>query len=230
MGERYPLILLPGLMDDASLWDHQVHHLADLAAPLVRDITGAETTAALAAEVLDGVEGRFALAGFSMGGYVALEIMRQAPERIAALALVDSSARPDIPARARQREEQIKLAQSGGFEDILEEEFLRFVASDPDLAETVRATLMSQGPQVFVRQQRACMTRPDSRGGLARIACQTLVICGRQDEITTPEMSEELAAGIPGARLAMVEDCGHYAPVERPQAVTALLRQWLLYP
>ena len=230
MVERYPLILLPGLMDDASLWDHQVRHLADLAEPLVCAITGHETVAALAAEVLVGVEGRFALAGFSMGGFVALEIMRQAPERVRALALVDSSARPDIPARARQRTEQIRNTETGGFEDILEEEFLRFLAPHPALAASVRAILLRQGPEIFVRQQRACMTRPDSRGGLARIACPTLVICGRHDEITTPEMAEELAAGIPGARLAMIEDCGHYAPVEHPQAVTALMRQWLLYP
>lgn len=230
MGERYPLILLPGLMDDASIWSHQVRHLADLAEPLVREITGHETMAALAAEVLDGVEGRFALAGFSMGGFVALEIMRQAPERVRALALVDSSARPDTQARAAQRTEQIRLTQLGGFEDILEEEFLRFLAAHPALAASVRAVLLRQGPEAFMRQQRACMTRPDSRGDLARIACPTLVICGRQDEITTPEMAEELATGIPGARLAMIEDCGHYAPVEHPQAVTALMRQWLLYP
>lgn len=230
MSERYPLILLPGLMDDAGIWSHQVRHLADLAEPLVCAITGHETMAALAAEVLAGVEGPFALAGFSMGGFVALEIMRQAPERVRALALVDSSARPDVPARAAQRTEQIRLAQSGRFEDTLEEEFLRFVASDPALAASIRAVLMRQGPEVFVRQQRACMTRPDSRGDLARIACPTLVICGRQDEITTPEMAEELATGIPGARLAMIEDCAHYAPLERAQAVTALMRQWLLYP
>ena len=80
-----------------------------------------------------------------------------------------------------------------------------------------------------MRQQRACMSRPDSRGDLARIACPTLVIRGRQEEITTPEMAEELAAGIPGARLAMIEDCGHYVTLERAQAVTALMRQWLLY-
>jgi pimeloyl-ACP methyl ester carboxylesterase len=184
---RQKLALLPGLLCDPRLWKHQARHLADIADVWVGDFTTQDSIAAMARSVLGAMTGRFALAGLSMGGYVALEVMRQAPERVARLCLLDTSARPDA----------------------------------------VMAMAAHVGREAYVRQQTAIMGRSDSRPSLGAIRCPTLVICGRQDALTPRGVSEEIAAGIPGARLAVIEDCGHLSTMEQPARVTALMRAWL---
>lgn len=233
MSDRIPLILLPGMPLDGALWEHQTRHLADVAEPSVGDLTGQDSMAALATAVLAQAPPRFALAGLSMGGYVAFEILRRAPERVAKLALLDTSARPDTPEQTATRQDAVRLVGQGRLRQVVAAGLPRLVhpdrTGDTALVDSVQAQAQRVGPDGYARQQTAIMNRPDSRPGLKTIACPTLVLCGRQDAITPPEVHEEIAGGIPGARLVLVEDCGHLSAMEQPQAVTALLREWLLY-
>jgi pimeloyl-ACP methyl ester carboxylesterase len=228
-----PLILLPGLLCDRALWDHQVRHLAEVAEPAVADLTGHDSVAALADSVLSRAPLCFALAGLSMGGYVALEIMRRAPERVLKLALVDTSARPDSPEQQSRRRGLIELARSGRFRGVTPRLLPLLIhpdrQSDGDLVNGIMGMALRVGQEAFVRQQTAIMSRPDSRPGLAAIRCPTLVVGGREDALTPPPLLAEIAAGIPGARHAIIEECGHLPPMERPHALTALLRDWLIY-
>lgn len=233
LGIAGPLLLLPGLICDEALWAHQTRHLADIAAVSVGDLTRAESISGMAADVLAAAPDRFALAGFSTGGYVSLEIMRQAPERVTRLALLNTSAQSDDPDRARKRRGLIALSSKGKFRGVsaklMEELVFSLRAAEPDLVETVSAMTERMGAEVFVRQQTAVLDRVDSRDTLAGIDVPTLVICGREDALTPLPLHEELAAGVDGARLAVIEECGHLSPLERPHAVTALLRTWLLH-
>lgn len=225
------LVLLPGLPCDARLWAHQVEHLADLADAVVADLTVADTMRGLAESVLDNAPpGPFALAGLSMGGYCAFEILRLAPERVTRLALLDTSARADTEEAKANREKLIARAGTnydGVIETLLPKLLHPGHVDDATIAGTVRAMARSIGKDAFVRQQRAIMSRSDSRDSLADIHCPTLVLCGREDAITPVATHEELVAGIPGATLEVIEHSGHLTPLERPQAVTDALRRWL---
>lgn len=229
---KLALILLPGMPLDAALWAHQVAHLADVAEVRVVETTLADTLAGLARAVLDQAPARFLLAGLSLGGYVAQEIMRQAPERVEKLALVNTNARPDTEETAARRRESMELARTQGMGPILDTTATRLIApsrrTDADLIAAVRAMGERVGLEGYLRQQAAILSRPDSRPSLPAIRCPTLVIAGREDA-GSPELAEEMAGAIPGARLVMIEDCGHLSPIERPHAVTALLREWVLY-
>lgn len=228
------LVLLPGLLNDHRLWTHQLETLADLADATVGDITGADSIAALAKSVLAKAPGRFALAGLSMGGYTALEIMRQAPERVERLALLDTSARPDAPAQTERRQEFIAQIQQGDFKGVTNRLLPLLIhperVKDAALTDTIKAMALAVGKEAFIRQQTAIMHRADSRPMLRSIRCPTLVLCGRQDALTPLEVHQEMAAGIKGSALVVVEDCGHLSPIERPRAVSAVLRYWLQQP
>lgn len=228
---KLPLALLPGLLCDARLWEHQARHLAELAEPWVADLTTQDSIAAMADSALAAMPGRFALAGLSMGGYVALEIMRRAPDRVTRLCLIDTSARPDTDAQAERRRGLVAVAGKGTFRGVTRR-LLPFLihhdrVDDAALSSTVMAMAESVGRDAYGRQQQAILGRVDSRPSLSAIACPTMVICGRQDAVTPLDRSEEIAAAIPGARLAVIEDCGHLSALERPQAVTSLMRLWL---
>ncbi len=166
-----------------------------------------------------------------MGGYVALEIMRQAPERIVRLALLDTSARPDTVAQRERRSGQISLARSGRFDEIPDQQLPLLVHADRQDDEALRrlVDLMADetGAAAFIREQRAIMGRVDSRPDLRAIRCPTLVLVGDGDALTPPELAEELAEGIDGARLVVVPDCGHLSTLERPSQVTSALVDWL---
>jgi pimeloyl-ACP methyl ester carboxylesterase len=231
-GARTPLVLVPGLLDD-RLWRHQIHDLGDLADPVVADVTGGASMPELARAVLEAAPsaGPFALAGLSMGGYVALEVMRAAPWRVARLALLDTSARADTPEQTSARRELIKLSREGRFEEVPRVLLPRLLhpgrLDDGRLVSVVYGMAEAVGPEAFARQEEAIIGRPDSRGDLPNIACPTLVLCGREDALTPPHLHEELAALIPASRLRVVEDCGHLSTLERPQRVAAALREWL---
>jgi len=186
--------------------------------------------AALADDVLARAPARFALAGLSMGGYCALEIVARAPERVMALALVDTSARPDTPDGRANREKQIARAPVE-FAAIVAELLPKWVhpsrLDDHAVADIVRAMARDVGADAFARQQRAIMSRADSRPRLAAIRCPTVVVCGREDALLPLEVHEEMAHGIPGAKLRVIEACGHLAPLERPADVAAALRELL---
>ena len=228
---RTPLILLPGLLNDARLWRHQVADLAPLAELEVADLVGPDSIGAMAQRVLAMRSGRFALAALSMGGYVAFEVMRRAPDRVERLALLDTSARADTPEQTARRRGLIELARKGRFlgvtprllPQLLHPDHVR----DHTIANTVVQMARSVGREGFLSQQRAIMGRPDSRPDLANIRCPTLVLGGKQDAVTPPEVMEEIAAGIRGARLVLLDRCGHLSPLEQPEQVTVAMAAWL---
>ena len=231
VASRPPLILLPGLLCDGALWQHQSQALADIADVSVADLTSQETIGAMASQVLAAAPEQFALAGLSMGGYVALEIIRQAPERVARLALVDTNARADSPQQSADRWALIGLARSGEFKGVTRRLLPLLVhrerVNDEQLANAIFAMAERVGRDAFIRQQRAIMGRPDSRRDLGLIHCPTVVLCGRQDLLTPLAMATEMAEKIPRAVLVAIEECGHLAALEQPQAVSAVLRYWL---
>jgi pimeloyl-ACP methyl ester carboxylesterase len=233
MAERIPLILGPGLMNTPRLWEHQTTYLAEIADIDIVDTRKDTSLVDMAQRMLDGAPPRFAYAGLSMGGYMAFEMMRMAPERVLKLALLDTAAYNDTPERTAIRKEMIGLAEEGDFETVKRNTMPIFLSPqrlhDPAIVGIANAMCDEVGPQVFIQQMTAIMNRRDSRPMLRDIRVPTLVICGRQDEGTPLAASEEMAAGIPGSRLAVIEDCGHLSTIEQPQAVTALLRDWLLY-
>ena len=230
---KHPLVLLPGLLCDAALWHHQTAYLTELAEITVADFTNDDSIGGMAETALAKAPERFALAGLSMGGYVALEIMRRAPERVTRLALLDTSARGEIETQTQRRRELMRMSMDGKFSEVtpLLLPFLIHPDRQGERELTSAITKMADhvGPDGFLRQQTAIMGRPDSRDDLGRIKCPTLILCGRQDALTPVEVHEEMAAGIPDARLVIIEESGHMTAMERPQAVTALLRDWLLY-
>ena len=229
---KTPLVLIPGLLCDALLWAHQIGALSDIADCWVANPIVSESIRDMAATVLETSPfENFALAGLSMGGYVALEIMRQAPSRVLNLALLDTSARADTPEQTRRRHALVGLARGGKFTEVVKLLLPALVnrarSYDPEIVGTVWAMARNVGEQAFYRQESAIIGRIDSRPHLGAIDCPTLLICGRQDAITPPELHEELASGIKDAKLNIIEDCGHLSTMEQPEEVSAALRSWL---
>jgi len=227
------LVLVPGLLCTTMLWDHQIRHLRDVANITVPDVTGADTISGLADAVLAASPPSFALCGLSMGGIISHEIMRKAPQRVEKLALLDTTARTELPEQTERRKFLLEMADRGDFASVPTTLMPALVhpsrVRDISLISECCAMAAAVGVDAFRRQIAAIIGRADSLSGLASYACPTLVLCGREDAITPLDMHEEMAARIDNAKLAVIEDCGHLATMERPQAVTALLRQWLLY-
>lgn len=225
------LVLLPGLLNDHRLWQAQAEALSPLAQIQVADLTRDDSMAGMAARVLDAAPDRFALAGLSMGGYVALEILRRAPERVERLCLLDTTARPDAPEQTQRRKDAVAVAQAGGFDKIMPTMLPMLVHPDHLALDRVgglaKDMARAVGPDAFVRQQTAIMRRPDSRPGLPRLRCPTLVVVGADDAVTPPDRAEEMADLIPDARLAVVPQCGHLSTLEQPAQVSALMAGWL---
>lgn len=224
-----PLVLLPGLGSDAALWEHQLRDLADIAEMSVGDTLHDDTLPAMAKRVLASAPPRFALAGLSMGGYLAFELMRRAPKRVLRLALLDTSARPDTPEQTETRRQAIAASERYDFAALARTSLAQLVA--PDASEEVRDTVVAMsvrvGPEVYRRQQRAIIARPDSRPSLAAIAVPTLVLVGEEDRLTPPAVAEEIRHGIAEATLVRVPRSGHLPALERPGEVTDALRRWL---
>lgn len=226
-----PLVLVPGLNCTGELYAPQWRDLGVGRAVMVADHRQDESLAAIVGRMLAVAPPRFALAGLSMGGYIAFEVMRQAPERVTRLALLDTSAKPATPETNALRQDMIDLASSGPFDKVVAMLWMRLVAparrEDQALREVVRRMATETGPDGFIRQQRAIMGRPDSRPGLGAIRVPTLVLVGAEDILTPPAEAEEIAGGIPGSRLVIVPGAGHLATLEAPDIVTAAMRDWL---
>ncbi len=225
-----PLVFLPGLICDARLWRDIIDGLADSVAPMVADLRLDNSIAAMARRTLAAAPPRFALAGLSMGGYVALEIMRQAPERVTHLALFDTSARADTEERKETRRKGIEMIGQGKFIGVSSGLLGSLVAPHrlgTALADEVQAMSERVGPEAYIRQQQAIMGRADSLPLLKDIAVPTLVGVGALDKMTPPELAEEMAAGIPGAKLAKFPDAAHLPTMETPAPVIAAMREWL---
>ena len=228
---RTPLVLVPGLLNTGRVFAHQVAALADVAdcfhpEPWHHDSIGAMADAALAV-----APPTFALAGFSMGGYVAFEMLRRAPQRVERLALIDTQATPDAPESTARRQallEQTNLGRFHGIQRSLLPQLLhRHHVNDPSIVEPMMAMAAEVGVEGFRREQKAIMARADSRPLLVRIDVPTVVIVGRQDQVTPLPRSEEIAADIATSRLAVIEECGHMSLLEKPAEVTAALGSWL---
>ena len=222
------LLLLPGLICDERLW-------RDVAAGLdthavVADLTQDDSIAAMARRTLAAAQDRFALAGLSMGGYVAFEIMRQAPERVTHLALFDTSARADDDARRETRRKGIEMVGQGKFIGVSRGLLGSLIAPQhmgTPVARDVQAMSERVGQAAYLRQQVAIMGRMDSRPGLGAIAVPTLVGVGEMDKMTPPELAEEIAAGIAGADLVRFPDSAHMPTMENPGAVVEAMQRWL---
>ena len=231
MATSLPLVLVPGLLCSARLYEAQVTGLWPFGQVAVADHRRDADMAAIAKRILADAPPHFALVGLSMGGYIALAMMRLAPERVAKLALLDTSARPDLPEQKTGREKLIAMAQAGKLAEVVEMLTPRFLhknrQNDETLKRVVRDMAAETGADAFVRQQQAVMSRADARPLLATIRCPTLVLVGEGDELTPPELSKEMAGGIAGAKLVIVPDCGHLSTLEKPEAVNAALTEWL---
>ncbi|MBS0246635.1 MAG: alpha/beta fold hydrolase [Proteobacteria bacterium] len=231
MATSLPLVLVPGLLCSARLFTPQVEALWPEGPVMVADHRRDADMAAIAARILANAPPKFALAGLSMGGYIAFAMLRLAPERIGKLVLLDTSARADSDEQKANREKFIAMAQGGKLMDIVDMLTPKFLhrnhASDERLKGVVRAMARDTGVDAFVSQERAIMGRPDSRPLLASIKCPTLVIVGDGDELTPPDLAKEIAGGIPGAKLAIIPECGHLSTIEKSEAVNAAMAEFL---
>ncbi|QCI68568.1 alpha/beta fold hydrolase [Phreatobacter stygius] len=228
-----PLVLVPGLNCTAALFAAQSQALGRTVQTIIADHTRDATIAGIADRLLADAPPQFALGGLSLGGYVALEVVRRAPERVTRLALLDTRASPDTDQDAEIRGITIKFAERGHFDEVHRLLWGRLVHDnrrhDSALEAVVHAMHAETGPEVFVRQQKAARARPDYQPGLQAIRCPTLVLVGDGDAVTPPFMSEDMAAAIPRAHLVVVPECGHLSSLERPDAVTAALGEWLTW-
>jgi pimeloyl-ACP methyl ester carboxylesterase len=229
--EKRALLILPGLLEDADAFASQIEALRDALNVIVADLTRAEAIADLAKHALEQAPaGPFSLAGHSMGGYVALEIMRQAPQRVQRLALLNTNARPDSPESTENRRRLMALAEKD-FPAVVQSLMPKLVTAehllDLDISGTISEMALGIGKDAFIRQEKAIIARIDSRPHLPRIKCNTLVLAARKDALMPVELLEELARGIPRSTLAIVEDSGHMASIEQPAEVTELLEAWL---
>lgn len=226
-----PLVLIPGLSCTAEMFAPQIAALSPHGPVTVASTLEGESMAQMAAAILRDAPPRFALGGISMGGYIAFEIMRQAPERVERLALLDTSARPDAPEQTAQRQALIARAENGELEAIMREispRLLHPLRKDDQVLIEVQVNMgLEIGAEGFVRQQKAIIGRADSRPDLPAIRIPTLVLVGDRDPLTPPIRAREIASALPGAHLVIIPDCGHASTLEQPQAVNAALEEWL---
>ena len=232
------LMLLPGMACDADMWRAPLAALnaaglSQALRPLVSDaLVHGDTIGAMAQAVLAESEGELILCGASMGGIVAMEAARQAPQRIRGLALLGTNARPESPDMRALREQAITVYQRpGGVEDIIRAN-MHFAfhpdhARDAALMQRYLDTMLRAGAPTLIRQNRAIMERPDARLHLPSLGCPTLVVCGDTDRLTPPECSQEIARLVPQAQLHIVPRCGHMLTLEQPAVVNTLLMDWL---
>jgi pimeloyl-ACP methyl ester carboxylesterase len=227
---KVPLVLLPGMMCDGRLFGAVLQGLGERAV-LLGAITGHDSTAALAAEVLRLAPPRFALGGLSMGGIVAMEMAALAPERVAGLCLMDTNPRAERPEIAARRGPQMEAVRAGRLRAIMRDEMKpNYLAQTPlraSILELCMEMALDLGPEVFLRQSRALMTRPDRREALRCMGGPSLVLCGKADALCPVERHKEMHALLPAARLVVIEAAAHLPVLEAPNEARAALRDWL---
>jgi len=237
-GQGPPVVLLHGYPLDGAMWSGVARILATQFRVLKPDLPGRGNTPAPAAGGMEGyadfVEAILAqlpapvgLAGFSMGGYVALALMKRQPEKLAALALVDTRAFADDEAGKAKRDEAIAKVRSEGVASVADAMVEKLLAAESlrrrDLVERLRRIMLRQTPETVEADLTAMKERPDSTASLGGISIPTLVVVGEQDALTPPRDSEAMASAIPGARLVSIPQAGHLTPMERPKAVAEAL-------
>jgi len=226
------VLLIPGLACTAALFAAQIKALKASHQVIIADHTRHDNMEEIAAGILADAPERFALAGLSMGGYISLEIMRQAPQRVDRLALLDTSARADTPEKTALRQEALELAAAGKYlavcHSTLDLSIAKSRHQDSALKQAIIDMALDTGVDAWAKQTRAIMGRPDSVSILGKIKCPTLVVVGDEDQLTPPDLAVEMAEGIAGAQLEVITDCGHMSSMERPDVVTKLLKDWLV--
>lgn len=229
-----PLVLIPGMMCDARLFWPQIVAFSHERTVQVAAISQADTIGALAQQVLDSAPRSFALAGLSMGGIVAMEILNRAPDRVKRVALLDTNPLPETPQVAADREPQIIGVRNGRLIEVMRDEMKpNYLAPGPHRVEILQMVLdmaESLGPEVFVRQSRALQRRPDQQRTLAKTKVPALVLCGEHDTLCPVKRHQMMAELIPSSELVVVPDAGHLPVLEQPAAVNAALRTWLTAP
>lgn len=228
---RPALVMLSGHLCSEKLWENQIKAFSEHYQCIPYVFRHGDSIKDFATQVLDSAPPVFSLAGLSMGGYVAFEIMRRAPQRVQRLALLDTSAEADTPERTAQRYVDMKMADDLGLEEFAKTLPGRWMhpnqASQNSFCQAIREMVISVGPVAQKQQQHALMNRVDSFATLPAIKCPTLVLCGRQDMATPLAMHEDMAKFISGSQLVVVEECGHLSTMEKPVAVNAALEKWL---
>lgn len=229
-----PLVLLPGLMCDARLFLPQITALSSEYPVQVMPLTRDEHVEGMAETVLEAAPDTFALAGLSMGGIVAMEVLRRAPKRVLRLALLDTNCQAEMPNVAAAREPQIVGAKTGRLEEIMRDEMKpAYLAPGPQRLEVLNIVMemaLDLGPEVFVRQSRALQRRPDQQGTLRRSQVPALIACGEHDALCPVRRHEFMAHLMPNAVLEIIPEAGHLPTLEQPDQVTELLRRWLAAP
>ena len=226
-----PVVFLPGMMCDARVFAPQLAALSRERAVQVAPITGANSVEKIADQIVFHAPPKFALVGLSMGGIVAMEVIRRVPLRVTRLALLDTTPFSETPAQAAAREPQIARARAGRVAEVMAEDMKpEYLAPGPGRAgvlKTVMAMAQDLGPEVYVRQSRALQRRPDQQRTLRAVRAPTLILCGRHDGLTPVRRHELMASLIPGATLEVLEDAGHIPTLEAPEATTEALDRWL---
>ncbi len=235
--QKAPLLLVPGLLCSPRLYAPQIDALADVADIVVPDWRRAplsiwDSWADTARWVLAQVPaGPFALAGLSLGGMIAIEMMQIAAERVTRLALLDTGLRAQSAAEQAVRHARIRLAEEGHFDLVLGLQMARFLPAyrlpDKPLVDRVLAMCGEIGPEIYNRQEAMAAIRVDRRPDLPKITCPTIVVCGRDDAATPLVLSQEIAAGIAGSTLTVIEQCGHLVTLEKPAETNEILKGWL---
>ena len=229
-----PLVFLPGMMCDARLFGPQIAELSADTAVMAAPITQGERIEEIASALLDVLPVRFALAGLSMGGIVAMEIMRRAPERVARVALMDTNPLAEVPTVSANREPQIVKARAGRMLEVMRDEMKpNYLAPGAQRAEVLKLVMdMAEvlGPEVFIRQSRALQRRRDQQAVLRKYQGPALVLCGAHDQLCPVKRHTFMAELMPNAQLVVLPDAGHLPSLEQPAGTTAALRAWMARP
>lgn len=230
--QQNKILFLPGLLCDHELWVNQTKAAKTHGyVPYVADLTRDDTVEEMAKSALAAIDGDFDLCGLSMGGYVAMEIMRQAPERVKKLIIIASSSRQDSADKKEQRKGLIELAQKGRFKGVTPRLLPLLIhesrLGDKHITQPILDMAERVGLQAFLNQQNAILSRTDSRPYLPKIQKSSLIISGLQDQITPPDCAEEMAHLIPNSQLVLLDDCGHLPPMEWPEKVNQAIFAFL---
>jgi len=226
-----PLVLIPGLLCDGQLWSEQIATLGSYADISVADITQHSTISDMAIAVLDQVPQHFSLVGFSLGSQVALEIMRACPERVERLALLSATHGGLLPSAEAAVRRAVAMIEREGLDRYLDEAYPTYVAARRVNDEFLKRIFIDMahtiGKDAGLRQMRALLAIKTPFLKLDQIRCQTLILGGREDRRTTPEAHQLLKQEIPGSELKIIDDAGHFTPIEQPRIVTEMLQHWI---
>ena len=224
-------VFVPGLLCTDELFESQRRALSGTLEMFIGDHRSHNNFEGMAKHILSNAPEKFIFAGLSMGGYAGFEIMRQAPERVQALVLMNTSARPDAPEQTERRKGLVEMANAQGVDAVVDAVLPAFLAEqnqgNTDLTDTVRQMARETGLECFLNQISAIMSRVNSAPLLQMISCPTLVIVGANDTLTPPELAREIVDGISGAELAVIDYCGHLAAIEQPDAVSNAIKSFL---